>query len=300
MPFNLYFAGSQQKSVDEYMQSRNVHRLFSQSNEWKAIQDWSAKGYNSNLFIDSGAFSVAHKGITVDIDNYIERINANTQIPIWVELDVIPYPELNSTTAKESSDASWKNYMYMRERVSDEVTLLPLYHFGEPKDALRRILNTPVNGKLASYIGVGGRHGVSTELQKFYFNEVFHIIQNSDNPNVRVHAFGITILDVLEKFPFYSADSTSWLKFGVYGQIITKYGPIMISDRSQISPDNLKWLPEEAQQVILNEIEKGGFTLEELQNDYTARLRFNIDYYLNWAEHYQYKGPKSFVSKRLF
>lgn len=299
MGFHLYFAGSQQKGVDEYMQEKNVFRLFSQTNEWKPILDWSSKGHN-NLFIDSGAFSVAHKGIDVDIDEYITKINENPQIPIWAELDVIPYPNLSSTSAKISSDKSWKNYVYMKERLTADVTLLPLYHFGEPKDGLRRILNTPVNGELAPYIGVGGRHGVTTDLQKKYFKEVFSIIQNSDNPNVKVHAFGITVFDLLENFPFYSADSTSWLKFAVYGMIITRLGQVVISERSQAKQENFKWFPKEAQEAVLNEIEERGYTLKELQEDYTARLRFNIDFYLDWAEHYKYKGPKTFKSGKLF
>lgn len=300
MGFNLYFAGSQQKGVDEYMQSKNVYRLFSQTNEWKPIQDWIAAGC-TNLFIDSGAFSVAHNGITVDIDEYIERINNNPKAPIWAELDIIPYPELNSATAKYSSDKSWENYVYMKERINVDVTLLPLYHFGEPKDGLKRILNTPIDGKLAPYIGIGGRHGVTTAEQKKYFNEVFYIIQQSDNPNVKVHAFGITVLDLLESFPFYSADSTSWLKYAVYGMIITKVaGPVVISEKSNGKPENFKWFLDEAKQAVLNEVHERGFSLEELQNDYTARLRFNIDFYLEWAANYQYKGPKVFRSKRLF
>ena len=91
----------------------------------------------------------------------------------------------------------------MKERVADDVCLLPLYHFGEPKDALLRILNTPVNGKLPDYIGVGGRHGVSTAQQDSYFNEIFALVQKSDNPNVKIHAFGMTVLKLLEKYPFY-------------------------------------------------------------------------------------------------
>lgn len=300
MAFNLYFAGSQQKGVDEYMQQKDVHRLFSQTNEWKPICEWSAAGHNK-LFIDSGAFSVAHKGISVDIDDYIKKINDNPQIPVWAELDIIPYPELSHETAKYSSEKSWENYVYMRERVDAPVNILPLYHFGEPKDHLKRILNTPVKGELAPYIGIGGRHGVTTKLQKYYFQEVFSIIQASDNPNVKVHAFGITVFDLLENFPFYSADSTSWLKYAVYGMINTKaVGPVVLSERSEIKAEHFTWFHEEAQSKVLKEIKERGYELQELREDYTARLRFNIDFYLDWAANYTYKGPEVFKSKKLF
>ena len=148
MGFRLYFAGQQAKDIDVYLRDKNALRLFSQVNERSGIQLWKDWGCSENLFIDSGAFSVAHAGKTVDIDAYINYINSNPDIPIFVELDEIPFPVLNSTTAKQCSEGSWKNYLYMKERVTSPCYLLPLYHFGEPKEALNRILNTEVNGKL--------------------------------------------------------------------------------------------------------------------------------------------------------
>ena len=301
MGFNLYFAGQQAKEVDEYLQQRKALRLFSQVNERKGIQDWQADGYADRLFIDSGAFSVAHNGKTVDIDIYINYINSNPDIPIFVELDVIPFPVLNATTAKECCEASWQNYLYMKERVTSPCYLLPLYHFGEPKSALRRILNTEVDGKLPEYIGIGGRHGVSTELQDKYFYEIFAEIQKSDNPKVKVHAFGMTVLKLLEKFPFYSADSTTWLQLGINGNILTKkFGVVNISERGKFDKNNANAFPDHIKEELEKEVGAFGYTLEQLATDYKSRLKFNIDVMLDWAENYQYRGPKKFVSRRLF
>jgi len=301
MAFNLYFAGQQAKEVDEYLQSKKALRLFSQVNERKGIEEWREGGYSDKLFIDSGAFSVAHNGKTVDIDAYIAYINDRPDIPIFVELDEIPFPVLNSTTAKQCSEGSWKNYLYMKERVKHPGYLLPLYHFGEPKDGLRRILNTEVNGKLPEYIGIGGRHGVSTKLQNEYFHEIFSIIQASDNPDVKVHAFGMTVLRLLEKFPFYSADSTTWLQLGINGNINTKsFGAVSVSSNSRYNKDNIYSFSKKAQEAVINEIESYGYTLEQVSNDYKARLKFNIDVMYEWAQNYEYKGPKKFVSRKLF
>lgn len=301
MSFNLYFAGQQAKEVDEYLQKQNAHRLFSQVNERKGIDDWRRDGHSSNLFIDSGAFSVAHNGKTVDIDAYIQYINERSDIPIFVELDVIPFPVLNSTTAKQCCEDTWKNYVYMKDRVTSPCSLLPLYHFGEPKEALKRILNTEINGKKADYIGIGGRHGVSTELQDRYFQEIFAIIQSSSNPHVKVHAFGMTVLRLLEKYPFYSADSTTWLQLGINGNILTdSCGIITVSDRSKFDKSNVNALPKNSREVLQAEIESYGYTIEQLASDYKARLMFNIDAMLRWAKNYTYKGKTSFVSHKLF
>ena len=301
MGFNLYFAGQQAKEIDKYLQDRNALRLFSQANERKQIEEWREAGHADKLFIDSGAFSVAHSGKTVDINTYINYINDRPDIPIFVELDVIPFPVLNAVTAKRCCEASWQNYLYMKERVMSPCYLLPLYHFGEPKDALKRILNTEVNGKLPEYIGIGGRHGVSTELQFRYFQDIFSIIQSSDNPKVKVHAFGMTIIKLLEQFPFYSADSTTWIQLGVNGNILTKScGIVNVSERNQYSKENVNAFPEHLKQVVKQEVESYGYTLEQVSTDYKARLKLNIDTLLDWAKNYQYKGPKSFVSNRLF
>ena len=221
MPFNLYFAGWGSKDADEYLRSKKAHRLLSWVNERRVLEWWENDGLANKLFIDSGAFSVAHSGFNIDIDEYIRFIKDNSKIPNWAELDIIPYPILNTKTVQYSSLKSWENYLYMKKHIN-ETNILPLYHFGEPKDALYRILNTPLNGKLVDYIGIGGRHGVSTNEQIKYFNEVFSVIQKSDNSKVKVHAFGITVPRILENFPFYSADSTTWLQTAINGMILTE------------------------------------------------------------------------------
>lgn len=300
MAFNLYFAGWGSKDADEYLRSKQAHRLLSWVNEGRVIDWWENDGLADRLFIDSGAFSVAHSGANVNIDNYICFIKSNPNILNWAELDVIPYPILNNETAKYCSDKSWENYVYMREHI-DTTNILPLYHFGEPKNGLRRILNTEVCGELVSYIGVGGRHGVSVDEQIKYFNEVFTIIQESRNPHVKVHAFGITVPKILNNFPFYSADSTTWLQTAINGFILTEdLQTVMISDGTKFNKLNVQTMPKEAMCSVLQLVDKYGYDYFKLCSDYKVRLRFNIDIMLNWEKHYIYTGPKKFKSQKLF
>lgn len=299
--FNLYFAGWGSKDADEYLQSLAANRLLSQANERRVINAWEASNVSHKLFIDSGAFSVAHAGKTVDIDDYIAYINSHPKIPIFVELDVIPFPVLNVTTAKECCEASWQNYLYMKQHVITDCTLLPLYHFGEPREALERILNTEVNGELANYIGIGGRHGVSTDAQCKYFNEVFTVIQNSKNPKVKVHAFGITVPKILESFPFYSADSTTWLQVAINGGIIRDdLSIVSISDNLRHKVGNVQNMHEDAYALIEDEVTARNYDFDKLCRDYKLRLRYNIDVMRDWAKNYTYKGPKIFKTSRLF
>ena len=111
---NLYFAGWGSKDADAYLRTKKAHRLLSQANEKRVIEGWVEDGLSDRLFIDSGAFTVAHSGAELDIDDYISYIESYPDIKNWAELDVIPYPVLNAETAKSCSQASWDNYLYMK------------------------------------------------------------------------------------------------------------------------------------------------------------------------------------------
>lgn len=295
MAFNLYFAGSKQGN-DEHILKNKGCRLFSYGNDRKDIKEYLEHKERGTLLIDSGAFSVAHSGITIDIDAYIEYINSHPEIEYFIELDKIPYPILNHETAEDTANVSWKNYLYMIERLNDWTKLLPVYHFGEDLKYFKRMLEFKKDGKHIPYICIGGRHGVSTQKQEEYFDTLFNEIKNSSNPNVKIHVLGMTVLSTLEKFPFYSADSTSYLQYAIYGSIMTKYGGVNISNGNH-KKSNFKYLSKEEQLEILKEITDLGYTLEELQDSYLKRICFNIDYCIKWSNNYKYRPSKIFKNK---
>lgn len=302
MGLHLHFAGNCSKESDCHIKNKNAYRLFSQLNEKKVLEEWCSDKKGEYLLIDSGAFSVAHSGAFVDIDEYIQYIKNNPDVGAWVELDVIPFPILNSETALNSCNLSWKNYLYMRERLPSDVVLLPLYHFGEPEFALKRILNTKVDGKLATYIGVGGRHGVSTKEQIQYFNWVFDVIKSSNNPNVHVHAFGITTREILERFPFYSADSTAWIKAAAFGEIMLRHTlyRVLVSQETHKHGTNVLHLDNSIRKLVEQDIQYFGYTLEQLVSDVGARRNYNVDALFEWSNTYKFKNDFKLNARRLF
>lgn len=299
MAFNLYFAGGVNAETNSFMKELGVCRLFSYAGDQKEIEFFNS-GKRGPLFIDSGAFSVAHAGKSIDIDSYVSFINSHPDVNVWAELDSIPFPVLNSKTAKESCEKSWESYLYMMERIKVEPDkLLPIYHFGEPFYALERILNTEVCGKLPAYIGIGGRHGVSTKDQEGYFETVFRIVKKSKNPNVKIHAFGMTVLTLLEKYPFYSADSTSWLQVANNGSIFGKRTNWYVSNKGENDSNHVLNLPVAAQNYFNEELKEFGFTYEQVSQDYKSRWRYNILFMQRWANNYVYR-PSRFGTRRLF
>jgi len=290
--FNIYFAGSRQNN-DEHILKRKANRLYSYANDQKHIEAFIQAEERGPLLVDSGAFSVAHSGITVDIDKYIEYINAHPMIENFIELDLIPYPVLNNNTARESAEVSWKNYLYMIERVNEPFKILPVFHFGEDLKYLRQILEFEYKGQKIPFMCIGGRHGVSIKKQEKYFETVFREIQNSSNPNIKIHVLGMTVLSTLEKFPFYSADSTTHLQFAIYGAIMTDFGAVNVSAHNN-KMNNFRYFTPEEQDKIMSVVTELGYTMEELSGDTVKRMCYNIDYVLRWADNYTYKGPISF------
>ena len=43
-----------------------------------------------------------------------------------------------------------------------------------------------------------------------------------------------------------------------------------------------------------------GYTVEQLENSTNKRIEFNVDYFLRWAEQYEYKPRKKVKKKSLF
>ena len=293
--FDLYFVGTQNKEHDEYMIKKNCSRLFSYAEK----PFYTIKRYlehANKLFIDSGAFSIANKvrrGKNLTIDDYIEFINSNTRPDLYASFDVIPRP-LTTETAKNSAEQSLNNYLYMLDKLDKPEKLIPVYHYGEDFKYLEKILELKPN-----YIAFGGRGGISTKYLYTCLDTFFDILKGS---NVKTHAFGITVLNLLEQYPFTSADSTSYQKVATMGGIFLESlnTTIKISTSTLNDNNHYQYQKEDIKKLINEEIEKYGYNLQDLQTSTNRRIEFNVDYFTRWAENYQYKPRQKTTRKALF
>ena len=219
-------------------------------------------------------------------------------------MDVIPGDKGEFATRQQVIDASeqsWKNYLYMYDRVLDKDKVIPVFHIGEPWVYLERILaHRHKDGSKVQYMGLGGLVGVHSNDRMKFMSQVFEIIKKSSNPEIKVHGFGVTALPLLEQFPFTSADSTSAVITGAMGNIMTPYGIVSLA-RKVGGAENFYRLAKPIQESILKLIEESGlgFTIEELAENYIARELINCQYLLDWAKSYKYTPPKH-KQNRLF
>lgn len=306
MAFNIYFAGSYQKQIDEEIMKRGGNRLFSQLNDRNGLKRWlpfKKEGAPNRLFIDSGAFSAHTKDSEVDVDAYIDYVNEHQGLfDVIAQVDTIPGKFRQPKTRQqinEAPESSWQNYLYMRERVKDVHCLTPIFHQGEDFKHLKRMLETTFDGKHIEYIGISPANDVQTKDKKKWFEQVYQIIRDSSNPNVKTHAYGMTSFEALEQYPIYSADSTSWLLNAAMGAIMTPKGTIFTSEMKEHESGHWTNLSPADQKWILDHVESYGIQMEDLETDYKARELFNVMYVLEWAQNYKFKGTGRY-QRRLF
>lgn len=302
MSFNLYLAGAKATANNVVIQ-RGCDVLYSQLNDRKAIINFMQLMTSNKLFIDSGAFSAWSKGKPIDVNDYIKFINENSdKFTLFASVDNIPGELRRTPTLQEKKDSpvlSWENYLYMREQVKDKDKLLPVFHIGEDFKHLQNMLEVKFNNKHVPYIGLGGTVGMGSSVKDDWYKQCFKIIQQSSNPHVKVHAFGMTNLKILENFPFESADSTTWLMAAINGYICTKYGRICISNKLQHSPTHYNKLPRMVQQEVQRQCSQYHVTVEQCMEDQESRTQYNINYFKDWADNYKFKGNNRY-QKRLF
>lgn len=298
MSFDLYFASVGNINADNLFNELGCNRLFAWI-EKSSLKRWVSISNNleSKLFIDSGAYSAHSKGLEISIDNYIEFLNNNDEaITVMAELDKIP-GELNKAKTfeqrKEAPKISWENYLYMKDKVQSRDKLLPIFHQGEDFKWLKNMLYyTHPDGTHIKYIGISPQNDISATQKEPFIQKCFDIIKNSPNPDVKTHAFGMTSLELLERYPFTSADSTSWKLCAAFGSIMTDYGVILISDEQKHNPKHISNMPKIAQDTIINKIESYGLSYDLVRSLFNDRTLYNIYYLKEWADNYEYKPVK--------
>jgi hypothetical protein len=166
-----------------------------------------------------------------------------------------------------------------------------VYHFGEDFKWAERYVNE------YEYIGVGGiARGIPVVSLRNLFDKVFDYIEKK-NFGTKVHGFGVTGFQFLERFPFYSVDSTTWLKQAGFGRImIPKPDPVTgefnfmctpyvvsASDVSMVKTDtahsHYSLAKPEAAARIEEYFKMIGVNPEKLKTEQSERLKANVMFY---------------------
>jgi len=278
MAFDFYFAGQHCGDTDNIIKELNANILRSYYYDKKSLlKKWfidKANGsYKGKIMIDSGAFTLHRKDGTIDIDEYINWLNENDAYYDYaIELDFIP-GKWGTIRTKEDftigAEESWKNYLYMYDRLKSPQKLLPVFHQGEEFKYLENIL---VNSN-AEYICISGSKDLTNKDREQWYRKCFEIILKL-KPTIKTHCLGSATLSNVEKYPFTSTDATTYIMTAANGGILTDYGTVYVGDGGK----ELKNIGTEAYNTLIKYLEKYNLTLEEVGSDYKKRTRANVCY----------------------
>lgn len=156
-----------------------------------------------DIFLDSGAFTVWKSGGTVNLQDYIDFIHKHKdKLEVYANLDVMTDPA-----------ATWENQAEMERQ---GLKPLPVFHIGEDFKYLHKCMEY-------EYFAVGGNVYKGLGILKSFFDTMFAMLCPKDNgylPTHKVHGFALTAPSIVASYPWYSADSTSWVMYGKYGIIL--------------------------------------------------------------------------------
>lgn len=302
----LYCVGPEKANIMAVASEELDHNILFSYLDKAAIDKYKEMvSAHGKLFIDSGAFSAWTQGKVIDVDEYINWINDRSDyIDLYGQIDVIPGDRNSGAVpsneeVKEAAAKTWENYLYMRPKMKNPEGLLYTFHVGEPIEFLKQALEwRDENGDLIPYIALGGMVGKPAHIRDKFLNQCFEVIKKSSNPNVKVHAFGMTDIKLLEKYPITSADSTSWIMTGAMGNIMSDVGNIAVSSQQANLPNHFSHLPKEALKPFEDSIAEYGFTLQELADSRDKRIIHNARYMKKKFSNIQYKPVKKV--KKLF
>ena len=203
----------------------NILESYHYVHRQKAVDEMRADG--AQVFLDYGAFSAWNMGATISLPGYCRYIQENEDI-IRKDDGVIMASVLDGIGDPLQT---YRNQLEMEAR---GVRPLPCFHFGEDERYLEFYLaNYP-------YITLGGMVGKTVEQLITWLDRIWerYIIDGSGRPKTKLHAFGITSVRVMERYPWYSVDSSSWIQFGAYGSMFTPDGvPYRVSEKAGTNHD---------------------------------------------------------------
>jgi hypothetical protein len=224
---------------------------------------------DAQVFLDSGAFSAYTLGVEIDLPTYCDYIKRNRDI--WrVEDGVVMASVLDGIGDPLKTFENQKHMEFLGAKP------LPCFHAGEDERYLEYYVQN------YEYITLGGMVGSSTKQLCIWLDRIWdkYLTDGSGRPRLKVHGFGITAIPIMERYPWHSVDSSSWIQSAAFGSIITpRHGPMSVSEKSPSRHDagqHISTLTPIEQNYVLQMLEDEGFTYERLSTVYESRAAYNL------------------------
>jgi hypothetical protein len=152
------------------------------------------------IIFDSGAFSARKNRMTIDFDAFVIFVQKHEALlDCYFCLDVI-----------SDGQASYRNYVRMR---SAGLNPVPVYHLDTPIRYFKYYLTQ------SNCIGIGAVGNWCTLGTKRTLDYLWrkYLTDSQGHPLFKVHALGLSSVRILRRYPWASADTTSWVQQSARG-----------------------------------------------------------------------------------
>lgn len=223
----------------------------------------------AKVFVDSGAFSAHTLGVELRVEDYVEYLRRN--------LDIIRQEDgLYIASVLDGIGDAYLTYANQKKMEQLGFCALPCFHAGEDERYLQYYVEN------YEYITLGGMVGSSTKALMVWLDRMWdrYLVDGSGNPRLKVHGFGITSTPIMERYPWHSVDSSSWIQAAAFGSIVDpELGPVSVSDKSPSRKDqgqHVATLTQIEQDYVFQRLEERQFTFERLATVYESRAAYNL------------------------
>jgi hypothetical protein len=272
-------------SVRNYLESYHyIHRQ-------KFVDD--IRREDRKVFLDSGAFSAFTMGVDVDLPAYCRYIKENEDIIENIDGNVCA----SVLDSIGSAEGTYENQMKM-EKLG--VKPLPCFHYGEDEKWLEWYVDK------YEHITIGGMVPISTPQLKIWLDRIWekYLIDGAGRPKIKLHGFGLTTIPLMERYPWYSVDSSSWVQIAANGGILyTKnWKALSVSENSpsrKVHNQHFSTLVPEHQQSILDHLRKQGYSMKRLETEYLSRWAYNCGAFTRLEDHVMATQKDTFTPDQL-
>lgn len=281
----LYFSGSVEDEVNEYLIQNNVHRLstFAYPKEALTYLNLADKlGLRTRMLIDSGAFTSWSVGKPVQLENLIayndkllSAYGARHDF-IFISLDVIPGTRSTRPTSEDINKAvkqSYDNFLVMQQHFKG-YEVLPVYHSGEDPGLRDAYL------QLTDYICLSMDQNMHESARLAW-------AQRASIPGYRYHGLAATGNNMVTQVGWYSVDSSSWVTVAAMGSILWasngRFRTLAVSSTSpsrHLAGQHLTTLSQSERAAVEAKIRGLGFDPELMATSHNERWRWNV---YNWC-----------------
>ena len=252
----------QRKSVTHHLESYHyIHR--------QSFVD-SIRRDKQTVFLDSGAFSAFTKGVEIDMPKYCRYIQDNADIIKKEDNDIL-------ASVLDGIGDPLKTYQNQLKMEKLGVRPLPCFHYGEDERYLEWYIAN------YSYITLGGMVPISTPQLKLWLDRIWekYLIDGSGRPKIKVHGFGLTTISLMERYPWYSVDSSSWVQTARVGcmLLLPEAKAINVSNQSpnrKVEGQHIDTLTPPQRKAIEERFQKLGVDTERMREAYLSRWSYNI------------------------